>query len=685
MSLDALLASARTASLQDPHDPRPCEAFIDALVACIGTDIPWRFALLLCNYQEINKSEPVNALVNRFLSRPLQQCLLVIESRAIPALELTPLVARREMLGLGSSSLHFTAQEIADLARLQGGEILSDKEAAQVAEAFDGWITGILLGTRLGTMQITPFAGSSGFWGSPAIQMEKQNLLAYLRHNVFRHNPAMYLFLQEVSILPRLTPTLCATLLDLPEASASLALLVQQGGFVTRCDEQSEDVYTCHPLLRELLSEELCKQNPERFALLHRRAADLFYARREYDQAISHALAAGADDRAAEIILEISAPLLARGDVERVARWIDSLPATTLTRFPRLLLARADIHLMLGEQVRALPLLEAVEEQLARQPDVILQAALLLAHGAACFQSGEYAKAQTLSEQVLALLPADEIELRARACLRLGVCANVSGNVAVGITRLQQALHLWEHNTEVHHTAQLHGMLANAYDMIGNYALSEHHRLRALRSWDHLHNDIGKINTLIGMGVTKHRQGAYDEAETVFQQALTLSRGSLNFQRGKAYALVSLGDLYQDQDKYEQALAMIENGLALARLLQDRYLTQYALCSLAMTYLLMGDPQTALLSLSDVQAEQDTYEGMVRELTRGAIFLHLQRYKEALACLAKLEVFLQRAGLKREQIQATIRMACLLPGPGTHNEIYSLPEEGCPADYAGGV
>ncbi|HEU5227583.1 MAG TPA: BTAD domain-containing putative transcriptional regulator, partial [Ktedonobacteraceae bacterium] len=211
-------------------------------------------------------------------------------------------------------------------------------------------------------------------------------------------------------------------------------------------------------------------------------------------------------------------------------------------------------------------------------------------------------------------------------------------------------------------TALLHSLLAGAYDMIGNYALSEHHRTRAMRCWIDLNDEQGKILNQIGLGVTLQRQGLFSEAETVLTQAFTTAHNTLHFLQGEAYALVSLGDIYQDQGKYDQALNVTEDGLELARQLGDQYLINYTTCSLALTYLLLGDSQTALLLVSAKNAEEEQaetmgYDDAVRKLALGTVLLYQQRYGEAQLCLTRVEASLNASGLKREQLQANIRLA----------------------------
>jgi len=248
-----------------------------------------------------------------------------------------------------------------------------------------------------------------------------------------------------------------------------------------------------------------------------------------------------------------------------LAHWIDQLEYRALEHSIRLLLLRVDLHLTDGKQGAARLLLKQVERLLPDQPEFDqqnLQAAFLIAQATLSFQMGDYVQARVFSQQALTLLPADEIELRGKASLRLGVCLCVSGDPAVGIAHLQRTLLLWKYTPDVRQMAQLHSALSNAYDMLDNSLLSLHHCTRALQFWERLRDEAGKINCLNSMGVTKLRQGAYSESEAVYLQVLELSREQ--FQRGKAYALIGLAGVYQKQHLYERSLAILEDGLELA-------------------------------------------------------------------------------------------------------------------------
>src|SRR5579884_3080092 len=429
--LDAVVAGVISADADASAAPRHLEAAIDAVVEAIEREISERFALILCNYHTVNANPTVQALVNHLLRRLPPHCVLIVESRAVPSLEVAPLLVRRAMFGLNSAKLRFTAKEIRELAGLQGSAALTEGEAAQLAESFDGWIAGILLGTRLGNSGfLSPSAHSQA-----AATQDRQHLFSYLVSEVFQREPEVYAFLKEASILQQMRPSLCAALLDLPDAAERLYQIEQQGFFVTRSGEGPDVFYTCHPVLRELLSQELRTRHPERFTDLHLKAANLFTARQEYEQAIYHALEAGAEDVAADLIIQASRSMLFGGHSVTLAHEIDELSTITLARHPHLLLLRAKVCLMQGEYARVLPLLDDALEALGRQPTVVhrdeartLQAGIALCRAAALFHLGEYTRVQDLCQQALSLLREDEAALRAEAHLYLGVCANLRGD-----------------------------------------------------------------------------------------------------------------------------------------------------------------------------------------------------------------------------------------------------------------
>jgi len=689
---DALLAGLYRedgAGTADRFIAHTTDTIVDALVTIIEEEISARFAIALCNYHEVNSSVFIKHFMNRFLSHLPSQCLVILESRAVPDLDLAPFLARRGIFGLGSSGLRFSPQEIYQLAHLQGSTTLTVGEARELAETFEGWITGILLSTRLGDLQFLHYAASaSSTWGAPAMRMNRQNLFAYVVNEIFSREPEMYTFIKELSILQVMEPGICNELLGITDSLERLTYLEQQGLFVTHNDEGTQITFTCHPALRELFSEALHKQNLKRFQDLHRRSAKIFSAAHDYSQAIYHAYQAEDYHLAVELIMDACVGSGPEDFSKGLTHWIDKLPDEMMQAYPRLLVIRANVHLSLGECSDAIPLLEKALKQIDESSDALimpkdeiflLRAEISLARSRALFLEGKYEQAQELCQEVLAVLPPDEIVLRANAHLRLGMCANRLGNFITSIKELQQALQLENYQVEGYRTARLYSQLANAYHMVGNHALSDHYRTRAAHCWQQLHDGAGKVHDLIAMGVVLQRRGEFIEAEQVLSQALTIAN-NLHFLLYQAYALVSLGDLYQDQGKYDQALKAGEEGLILARKLKDHYLIIYTLCVLAMTYLLMGDSGTAWLFISEIDRlivpdKTMSYEQALRDLTCGAILLYQHQYGEALSYLSTVEATLRANDLKRELLQALIRLAaCYLAQQDIPRVIHCMEE-----------
>jgi ATP/maltotriose-dependent transcriptional regulator MalT/DNA-binding SARP family transcriptional activator len=692
--LDPLLTGAASQHANELENVYYFETVVNTLIAAIEREIDGPLALILCNYQEINDLSGVNGLVSYLLSQLPARCVLLIESRVIPNLDFAPLLAGQMVCGIGVSLLRFTSSEIHRLAHLQGVEPLTDAEAENLVARFDGWIAGILLGTRLSHLrQIQgnlPVSGASDGSEGP---VSSQYLFSYVINEVFKNHREVYTFLKEASILQEMSPALCAALLNIApsQAAAYLHYLKKESLFVMHSGEGPDAIYTCTPILRTLLHEELRKEAPERFSYLHQRAASLLSDGKNYSQAIYHALEANVYDSAASLIIESAEQMMNEGHAEMLARWIDNFPATTLDRHPKLLLIRANIYLRQKNHTRALPLLDAAERaarSLANSPDPLdidkhptLQAEITIARSQLLFQQGEYEQSLLLCQQMLTSLPMDEVMLRADVYMRFGMCYILLGNVSEGIAQIQKALQLWGRHTVRRQTADGHSALAAAYGMLGNFALAEHHFARALACWKELEDIWGKIDHMIRFGSCKLRQGAFAEAEQAFEEALNLARGPAHFQHGEAYALASLGQLYQRRGYYERALEMTEEALALSRQISDPLLTNSTLGDLAMTYLYMGDAGTAQMLISDVKIQTTMggpigYKQAIRDLIYGTIYLYQRQHDQAWPYLSTSEAVLSKVGLKEEHLLALLRLASYYVAQK------KLPETACQLEAA---
>ncbi len=680
LDLDAqLMHSLSTCSGEEPDSPA-LKRFVDSLIAAIEADISQRFAIFLCNYHEVHENQLIQNFLNQLLRSLPRHCILVIESRAVPILKLTSLMVRGHLLGIGGSKLRFTTEEIRELSGLQKGRVFSGEEATYLANAFEGWIVGIVLCTHLGNTQMLSSALLEGAVQSTSVLSKSHELLlSYLMDEVFKDEPEAYKFLKEVSPLLQVTPEICNRLLEITDGEDRLKALEQRGLFVTRLSDEPQLTYACHPVLREILYAEARCQNMQRITTLHLRLIDIFYEQGDYHQAIAHAMTIQAEEQAATIIRHISKHFLQQGYTELLANWIDALQPETLEGHPQLLLTRANIHLQRYEYAQAHAPLEKALKFLELQPVSIepaLLAEILIAKSSVLFRMGHYPEVQQLCVQALEQLPIDEKELRALAYQRLGTCACILGDLQTGIAQLHQAIQLRGSHAGGNLLADIHSSLANAYSLLGNIALSEHHRQRAITICEQIADTRGKINNMIWKTILQRNKGLLTEAESMFQEIISMARQE-HFLSGQAYALFSLGETYLDQNRFEEALLMTEDALALARKIDDNYLTNQCLCSLALEYLFMGDFTSVSLFLDRVIVKSSSttaYEYALREQTRGTVLLWQGHYQEAYSYLKAVEQPLNNAGFTRLSIQTLLRLAVCQVSLGHMQEAQQIME-----------
>jgi LuxR family transcriptional regulator, maltose regulon positive regulatory protein len=674
-------------------------ARIDLLIDALQNDIAMPFALIFCNYHEIQQNTNINQIIDHLIANVPQRGVIVIESRAMPDLALVTLIAHRQMFGLGSQRLRFTPLEIYELGHLQGITALSLHESEQIAQKSEGWIAGILLSSRLGHSSFhTSAPVQEESWEESETNGDNAQILSYITYEVFKNETNTYQFLEQTSILTQLTPEHCNALLEINNAAVQLSYAEQRGLFVIHNKRKSElgqaKLYTCHPLLRQLLVEHLHQSSPMLYQTLQSRAAHILLADHQHEQALTHACQALEYDFATSIILEMASTFIYEEQSQVMLHWLKLLPETIFQQHAQLLLMASNIYLRLGDFSLVAPLLDKAELLLNSHPSIhdplqlmMIQADLKIARAHLMFFQGEFQSTQDLCQQALVLLPPDERKLHIRAYQYLGIALIVGvGQIQEGIAQLQFALQMSRSQQNERQTATLHRLVANAYSWVGNHALAEHHQTRSLQIWDKLNNSQGIIYCLTSMGLLKMRQGLYPQAEEILNRALQQARITSQFKNNEAYILLAFGDFHNSQGKYVQALYELEDSLNLARDCSDHYLTCCVLCSIALAYIFMGDTPTAQLFLDQIIFKTDTkgsYENGLSLLTQGTVYLAQQNYEQAEPILQQTTNLVKQTNIQVLYISALLRLAvCYLrqdkkrPALQTGKQIIELNKKG---------
>ena len=424
------------------HAQSPSPRALDSLLTGLLNEIhalERDLVLVLDDYHEI-ESEGVHRLTQFLLDRLPPRMHLVIATRVDPPLHLSRLRARGQLCELRARDLRFTSQEAADFLNQAMGLALSTADVEALEERTEGWAVGLqmaalsLQGRRDVEGFIEQFTGSHRF------------VLDYLTDEVLSRQPGpVREFLLRTSILTRLSAPLCDALLGGDnggqDGQAILETLDAANLFLIPLDD-TRTWYRYHHLFGTLLRHQLERKiGAAETAALHVRALDWYAAHGHPEDALEHALAAGALDRATELISEHAMPRLMAADAGTVIRWIRALPAEWLDRRPELRLTYAWALVAQLELKDAEAQLRAAERSLPAGPDLDpeVEAHLLTLRGLLVRTAGRNREAIELYRQAFERLGEGRHFLRGLLSLELGTAYLTTGDLAAAEGSFEEA------------------------------------------------------------------------------------------------------------------------------------------------------------------------------------------------------------------------------------------------------
>ncbi len=364
------------------------------------------------------------------------QLRLVISTRADPALPLSRLRARGELVEIRAADLRFTVDEVATYLNDLNGFDLAATDIAVLEARTEGWVAALQLAALSLRDRDDPSRFIAGFAGDDRFVVD------YLADEVLGRQPDdVRRFLLDTSVLDRLTGALCDAVSALPESRSGKAMLEaldRQNLFLVSLDDHRR-WYRYHHLFADVLHAHLLEERPGDVQGLHRRAAGWYAEAGRTEAAVRHALAAGDVDRAADLV-ELAIPALRRERSEDVIRhWVDELPAYVVRDRPVLAIgligglmasndfAGVDQRLRDVERLLARPVADLVvvdHDELTRVP-----AAVEMYWSALALIGGDLAGTIARAQQAIALAGGDDLVTAAAAALS-GLASWTSGDLA---------------------------------------------------------------------------------------------------------------------------------------------------------------------------------------------------------------------------------------------------------------
>jgi LuxR family transcriptional regulator, maltose regulon positive regulatory protein len=488
---------------------------------------------------------------------------LVIAGRADPPLPLADLRAHAQLAELRTADLRFTATEAAAFLGDLWGLTLPQDAVDALAERTEGWVAGLQLAALSLRHQPDPSAFVASFAGSHRF------VLDYLSEEVLARQPAeMRDFLLTTSVLEQLSGPLCDAVTGRSDGQQMLEAAERANLFVVPLDEHRH-WYRYHHLFADLLRARLGQDCPERVAELHHRAIGWYRANGLVTGAVHHALAAG-DTNAAIRLIEATAEELIwwRSEGATLERWLAALPAGTLSRRPRLALARAlralagarmeevAASIAAAERAPASARAEPFEPTVGRHESelVNIEATITFIRAVLATRCGDAEGADVYARQALGQMAADDRQLRLVA----------------------------------------HAMPTEAAWTAGR--LSEAERLADASIVDLQIDDRPVLATrlLYDKGQVQMASGRLCAAEQTYRRAYAwMAPPGVTPMPAASLQLLGLAEVLRQRNDLEAALELATHGLELSRLLWSTEPTAAGLATLAWIQYALGDQAAA--------------------------------------------------------------------------------------------
>jgi LuxR family maltose regulon positive regulatory protein len=170
--------------------------------------------------------------------------------------------------------------------------------------------------------------------------------------------------------------------------------------------------YRYHHLFADLLRHRLRQNLAEQIPSLHQRASEWYEQHDLPVEAVDHALAAGAFERAAALLERMGWELLTRGEMVVLLTWLERLPGEWVRSRAQLQIFRAWARALTGR-------LETAEAQLQEIDAAVLPGEVAAVRAYVAFLQQD-SRAPALARRALDLLPEQHFTLRSMMALSLG-------------------------------------------------------------------------------------------------------------------------------------------------------------------------------------------------------------------------------------------------------------------------
>jgi LuxR family maltose regulon positive regulatory protein len=558
----------------------------------------------------IIEAEHVHASLSYLLEHQPPNLHLNLITRIDPSISLARLRAHSQLIEIRAEDLQFSTEEAAILLNEKMGLNLKPGYVEALNTYTENWPVGLQLAALSLKRQPSYDTFMEEFTGGHKF------ILDYLTEEVLVTLPdEQREFLLRTSILERFCDKLCRAVTGDPSSHQVLEEIRKSNLFLIPLDT-SGTWFRYHHLFAEVLYALLERDHPDEVSALHLEAAKWFEDEGYPDEAVDHAFRSGDMVQAREQVLKHWIPVLHRGEVATVQRWLDGLPDSKNGSDPSVPLARCWVYFLSGKSSAIEPHLEQANDAYERlvsegfssraQLDLVA-AQLAMMRSVLARGSGDHARSVAYAEEATRLLPSELME-------GIGTQWNMLAAARAGAGDFDGAIEAYERGIALSYTE---GNLIGAYGCIYGQAmytllrgqLNEAERLcrSAIdRAVSEGHGDFPAAGSLhIAMARIQLEQNHLDEAGAYLNTGLRIARpgGFGEAVRTGRYLRANLAAAYGDLDA---AADIFQDTGQIVNAMDDPYLTGELNREWGMLCIKAGDLDAArekLHILEEVSAE----------------------------------------------------------------------------------
>ncbi|HEX3284734.1 MAG TPA: AAA family ATPase, partial [Mycobacterium sp.] len=313
-----------------------------------------RIAIFLDDWHRITDVATIEALAY-LLDRGCHHLQVVVTSRTRAGLPMSRMRVRDELIEIDTAALRFDRSESRQFLMDLGGLSLDETDVANLAHTTDGWVAALQLASLSLRDSQNPAQLISHMSG------RHHAIGEYLAENVLDSlEPEMLDFLMATSVTERISADLASALTGVSHAQALLEQVEDRDLFLRRLDDECV-WFRYHHLFAEFLQRRLERDQPARVTRLHATASRWFADHKLLREAVDHAMAAGEEERAIQLLEQQSIELLEHSQMSTLLALVSKLPPHIVAVSPRLQLCIAWANMLLQRPTLANAALDAFE------------------------------------------------------------------------------------------------------------------------------------------------------------------------------------------------------------------------------------------------------------------------------------------------------------------------------------